>query len=392
MRSTASSSVDVSSTGLSCLFGPASNTPSRAGTSDSGFSNFSAAEFRAQHAFQDLRNFCMAFNKPLAAAKECISEADEDVLGAAGLLEAEAGDMMAKAQEVTLKLSLMSRDCLDLLQHFCVLNGAEDAKNALREAHQIISSVRKDAQAVRTRYIDLLEQVKYLDSCTAVTVDQVVISHHPEPVEEDDGLETHVPTTRPSPRQARTENLLRTAREHFDILCTTLEECSDFWLMLHEAELRIKKLEKEALNLCQEDFQLSSIGGSKRLEVFREALRCYCQEHCASGRSDFGAEASDTCSAREGGLHGRSYSGYLSTVSSSHSAPGIRPFPPGLLLQRPAGIPGVPEVPGVPQVPQVPGVSGVSGVPGAISGTLPGPGIHGVSGMLGNGAQTTWYL
>ena len=25
-----------------------------------------------------------------------------------------------------------------------------------------------------------------------------------------------------------------------------LQECSDFWLMLHEAELRIKKLEKEA--------------------------------------------------------------------------------------------------------------------------------------------------
>ena len=27
----------------------------------------------------------------------------------------------------------------------------------------------------------------------------------------------------------------------------TSQECSDFWLMLHEAELRIKKLEKEAL-------------------------------------------------------------------------------------------------------------------------------------------------
>eukprot|EP00435_Cladocopium_sp_Y103_P054210 s582_g17.t1 len=304
MRSAASSSVDVSSTGLSCLFGQPSTTPSRAGTSDSGFSNFSAAEFRAQHAFQDLRNFCTAFNKPLIAAKECISEADEDLLGSAGLLEAEAGDMMAKAQEVTLKLSLMSRDCLDLLQHFCVLNGAEDAKNALREAHQIISSVRKDAQAVRTRYIDLLEQVKYLDSCTAVTVDQVIISHHPDPVEDDDGLETHVPATRPSPRQARTEDLLRTARAHFDVLCATLEECSDFWLMLHEAELRIKKLEKEAVNLYDDEFQLSSIGGSKRLEIFREAMRCYCQEHCATGRSDFGAEASD-CSAREPGLHAR---------------------------------------------------------------------------------------
>lgn len=353
MRSAASSSVDVSSTGLSGLFGQPSNTPSRAGTSDSGFSNFSTAEFRAQHAFQDLRNFCSAFNKPLLAAKECISEADdEDLLGAAGLLEAEAGDMMSKAQAVTLKLSLMSRDCLDLLQHFCVLNGAEDAQNALREAHQIISSVRKDAQAVRTRYIDLLEQVKYLDSCTAATVDQVVISHHPDPVEEDDGLETRVPTTRPSPRQARTENLLRTAREHLDILCTTLEECSDFWLMLHEAELRIKKLEKEAVNLFSDDFQLSSIGGSKRLEIFREALRCYCQEHCASGRSDFGAEASDASRENGMGLHGRSWSGYLSTNSSTHSAPlANRPLPPGLL--RPCVVAGVP-------------------VPGAVSGGPPG--------------------
>lgn len=357
MRSAASSSVDVSSTGLSGLFGQPSNTPSRAGTSDS-----------------DLRNFCSAFNKPLLAAKECISEADdEDLLGAAGLLEAEAGDMMSKAQAVTLKLSLMSRDCLDLLQHFCVLNGAEDAQNALREAHQIISSVRKDAQAVRTRYIDLLEQVKYLDSCTAATLDQVVISHHPDPVEEDDGLETRVPTTRPSPRQARTENLLRTAREHLDILCTTLEECSDFWLMLHEAELRIKKLEKEAVNLFSDDFQLSSIGGSKRLEIFREALRCYCQEHCASGRSDFGAEASDASRENGMGLHGRSWSGYLSTNSSTHSAPlANRPLPPGLL--RPCVVAGVP-------------------VPGAVSGGPPGiPGAGIAAASVSPASQTTWYL
>jgi len=353
------SSLGVSSTGVQRSTLRASI--SQAGTSDSGVSGISVSEFRSQNSFQDLRNFCNAFNEPLLLAKDCIGEVDEDLLGGLGLLEAEASEMITMAQEVTLKLSLMARDCADLMQRFNILGGTTDAKQALLDAHNGISAVRKEAQQVRTRYIDLLEQVRYLDACTGVTLDQIIMQHLPEPIEGDAGLETQVPRIRPSPWQARMEDRLRTARAHFDGVRGTLEECSDFWLMIHGAELQMKKLEKEAAHLSTDAFQLNTLGGSHRLENFKEAMRFFTQEHAPmSSRSDRdNGEASEVGSSRStSSFNGarRSYSGYVSgppgPVGPTLAASGVVNQPPGL-----GSCPGpaTPLPPGV--VSRCPGVS-----------------------------------
>lgn len=65
---------------------------------------------------------------------------------------------------------------------------------------------------------------------------------------------------------------------HLDAVCVTLEECSDFWLMLHNAELQLRKLEKEASSLDN---------GLQKLQSFCERLRDFCKEHCGVPSSSF---------------------------------------------------------------------------------------------------------
>ena len=61
---------------------------------------------------------------------------------------------------------------------------------------------------------------------------------------------------------------------HLDATCVTLEECSDFWLMLHSAELQLRKIEKEATHLSQ---PTGLSDGGLRLQGFCERVSDFCK-------------------------------------------------------------------------------------------------------------------
>mmetsp|Transcript_42140 Transcript_42140/g.58617 ORF Transcript_42140/g.58617 Transcript_42140/m.58617 type:complete len:90 (+) Transcript_42140:3-272(+) len=65
-------------------------------------------------------------------------------------------------------------------------------------------------------------------------------------------------------------------------MCQILEECSDFWLMLHNAELKLRKLEKESKAFCEDHGNEPPLsihrlsGGKAALQSFCEHVRSFC--------------------------------------------------------------------------------------------------------------------
>lgn len=268
-------SIGVSSTGLST---GGSVAPSFSAASDETNSYYGRGDgdYQVKNYLKDLEAFKNSFHEPLSIAKECVSQVDDDLMTTFKLTELQAGELIVSAQMVTWKLSATACRSLELLPTlmWAARGHTEetDFMTPVSEVQSSIAAVRKDAQAIRTNYIDLLNQVKHLGQCTQVTLDQVVIAGLPEPVEDAGGnLEIVSGSDQPSSSQVRMEKCLELALLNLDATCETLEECSDFWLMLHSAELELRKIEKAATrdNL-----------GAMQLQGLCDRLRDFCKEHC----------------------------------------------------------------------------------------------------------------
>ncbi|CAJ1409648.1 unnamed protein product [Effrenium voratum] len=224
---------------------------------------------------QDLKVFSDSFNEPLSVARECMSQVDADLLAALNLTQSQANDLIASAQMVTWKLSATACNSLELLPTLLWAargHGEErDVVSPVSEVHSSITAMRKEAQTVRTSYIELLNQVRYLGQCTQVTLDQIIIASLPVGDFEVKPVKSSHKTV-----QTHSEKCLELALVHLDGVCMTLEECSDFWLMLHSAELQLRKIEKEAQQVSSA--RLDAEGAT--MHSFCERLRDFCKEHC----------------------------------------------------------------------------------------------------------------
>lgn len=268
-------SVGVSSTGLS-----RSNLAANQSVVSSASGSYQGVQdHHSKNYLKDLKNFSELFNEPLVIAKQCIREVDLDLYELLQQTELQANDLMVAAQAVTWKLSAMACNSLEVLPTLLwIARGSGEAHelSAVLEVHNSVTAMRKETQVVRTSYIDLLNQVRYLGQCTQITMDQMMIEEMPAPVEDESGS---LETKRVQQQDERSfEKLLRLALMHLDAVCVTLEECSDFWLMLHNAELQLRKLEKEASSLDN---------GLQKLQSFCERLRDFCKEHCGVPSSSF---------------------------------------------------------------------------------------------------------
>mmetsp|Transcript_26756 Transcript_26756/g.50316 ORF Transcript_26756/g.50316 Transcript_26756/m.50316 type:complete len:312 (-) Transcript_26756:153-1088(-) len=286
-------SIGVSSTGLSRSNHAANQSVV---SSDSGsYQGISVGEYQSKNYLKDLKAFSNSFNEPLNIVRECINQVDQDVLGAVKALQNQAHELIMSAQTVTWKLSATACSSLELLPTLLWVargHGEEkDAVSPISDVHASITNMRKEAQTVRTNYIELLNQVRYLGQCTQVTLDHVIIQALPEPTENELGsLDISPPQACvPSEKQRHFEKCLELALMHLDGVCMMLEDCSDFWLMLHSAELQLRKIEKEAQFLSNEK---GKEGG--RLQGFCERVRDFCKEHCGSLPSSFPIQAGYT--------------------------------------------------------------------------------------------------
>ena len=108
----------------------------------------------------------------------------------------------------------------------------------------------------------------------------------PEPVEGENGLEC-TPSHGLQLAKAQTElqKYLELTLIHLDGMCQLLEDCSDFWLMLHQAELQLKKLEKEAKAFCEDPIEHRR-GGKVSMQSFCEHVRSFCGTYGGSLRTN----------------------------------------------------------------------------------------------------------
>ena len=85
-------------------------------------------------------------------------------------------------------------------------------------------------------------------------------------------------------RQHESQKYLDVTLTHLTDMCKLLEECSDFWLMLHHAELQLRKLEKESKYFCDGDIpdmpQKKSRETPPSVQGFCEHVRSFCGFYC----------------------------------------------------------------------------------------------------------------
>lgn len=270
----------VSSTGLS-----RSNLAANPSVVSSASGSYQGVgDYHAKNYLKDLKAFNESFNEPLAIAKQCMRQVDLDLYEFLQQTELQANDLIVAAQTVTWKLSAMACNSLEVLPTLLwIVRGSGEANDlsAVSEVHNSVTLIRKETQVVRTNYIDLLNQVRYLGQCTEICLDQMIMAEMPAPVEDETGLETKLVE---KPVEKPFEKYLRLALVQLDAVCVSLEECSDFWLMLHNAELHLRKLEKEASSFAQLG---EGAQGTAKLRSFCERLRDFCKEHCAVPSTSF---------------------------------------------------------------------------------------------------------
>ena len=278
-----SESTVVSSAGLSAHHCRAGGSLVSSG-SCSSYQSDPSFSYQATRNARDLKVFSDALAGHLQVVITCLSQTDNDLKGAAITTGTLYVELVSSAQTAAGSLAMTAVCALEKLPTllWASRGHGRELQACVGELHVSMSGLRKQMQTVRCDYIDLLHQIKYLGQCTQVTLDQMAISTMPEPVEDEHGsLECQVRSgIEMTTVQKESQKYLELALMQVDSMCNILEVCSDFWLTLHQAELQVKKLEKESNALCEGPLGGPSPEPSKR-HPRKAALPCFC-EHLRS--------------------------------------------------------------------------------------------------------------
>ncbi|CAK9114078.1 LMBR1 domain-containing protein 2 [Durusdinium trenchii] len=267
------SSICVSSTGGTGLSRSlfAANLSSRA-SSDSGSwhsRSISMADFQQRHYLEDLKSFAASFTLPIMLVKECVGQVDDDLLQTVLRLDAQAQGLVAFAEGIVQNFTTSCFKVLDSVASLSTANGID--MDLLKEVNHLIAELFNKTLGARTRYIELLSQVRYLGECTQLTLDQIIMAQLPE-------AEGEIGES-PMPDDLKSEHCLDVALRQLQKVCCMMEDCPHFWLTLHGAELQLRKIHKEAQLLCSQPPRMDNLGGA-RLNAFCEKIQILCEEHC----------------------------------------------------------------------------------------------------------------
>lgn len=226
---------------------------------------------------KDLDDFNVSLTGPLALAWQCLAVADLDLKAALGHASAQSQHLVEEAEKVCISLSStacrISMTVLPSLR-LATMQAEVSAVGALLfDADKALMEIRKEAHNVRLSYVDLLKYLRYVIQCTQVALDGCIIQT----------LEAEGAAQDPVSAQAVEENLTM-ALSHLDDACALLADCSDFWLMLHGAELGLGGMEKEAHRLRRvigTDFQAAKNLPEVCAEFINQLVN-FCQEHHAA--------------------------------------------------------------------------------------------------------------
>lgn len=101
---------------------------------------------------------------------------------------------------------------------------------------------------------------------------------------------------------------------HLDRACSVLEDCPEFWLMLHKAEIALTKLAKKASKIVELQF-IAYGSRAELLQLFATSLRNFCQGQL--GNSNLkgarrplrmkGTSSASSCASLQSGFSGEQY-------------------------------------------------------------------------------------
>ena len=239
------------------------------------------AIYHSKDSLKDLKAFSASFMGHLEMATACLSQADDDLLAGAGILRRITEELLGSAQVVSGKLRSVACNTLEKLPTLLgAAEGSAEFEACFAEVRDDTAMAYREVKKIRLDYIDLLEQVQYFGRCVQVTTDALVITSMPEPMDDEHGLESQSgrSLTLP-PAHEESQQCLELTLTQLDSMRRILKDCSDFWLMLHQAELQLRKLSSEAHALCEGQRGYSGRGA---LQSFCQRLRSFCGEYCGS--------------------------------------------------------------------------------------------------------------
>lgn len=300
----------VSSAALSSTGWQSFNTGSVCSSygSSSEFSQISCGEVQSN--FKELQDFSNCLCEPLLRGQTCMREVDESLVEGLEQILEEAVSMVNAATDISARIYKAAHEFWDWIPDLCTLRGDEESQELVVEVHEHLKILRQDAQAIRAVYINLLDKVGYIGQCTEVRIDESCMSSFKALEQDADGnyIDQLPELAAPSQSQELLENSLRMALVHLDRACSVLEDCPEFWLMLHKSEIALMKLEKKASKIVELRF-VAHGSRAELMQLLASSLRNFCQgqlrssnlkgahrlrmkgtSSCASSQSGFSAE------------------------------------------------------------------------------------------------------
>jgi len=172
---------------------------------------------------EDLQSFRRQVQQSLLNAYQALESTDDDLAKALRRILQQVADLIeTTAAVVKTQGPLAQRLMYDVLPRlrFATTQGDESTQTAHMTVQQMaISKMKNDAKVVRANYLNLLEAVQYLMSCTQLALDFYSCNEA-------------------SPPQALGFAMTELRRTY-----TILADPSDFWLIFHITELELGRIE-----------------------------------------------------------------------------------------------------------------------------------------------------
>ena len=243
-----------------------------------------AVTYQIKDVVKDVEAFRQIFLSHLQVVTTFLWQVDEDLPTVAKTIQKLFLGFVHSVQMVNLKLSVLACITLEKLPRLLKAAGGQIGTeiSSITEIRNSMAAMRKDTRAIRTDYLDLLGQIRYLGSCVKVTRDEMVISSMSEPVEHEHGsLECISPKTDLQKLEltlAHLDSMRQIVKRRPDFT-----DFTDFWCRLQHAELHLQKLEKEAKMLCipsAEEQMEQKHGGKTSVTSFCKHVRSFCGSYC----------------------------------------------------------------------------------------------------------------
>jgi hypothetical protein len=184
---------------------------------------------------KELADFALSLDRLLIPAGECLALVDTDLGVACQLIGRWRFDLMEECTAVVTTcrpaMKHMSEVVVPALRSAVSRPERHVTESLLSEVLDWSTRIKTSTQDVRAKYLFVLDQVKYLRQCIDLSSDYL--------------------NGAPSEDALHKQHHLESAAFYLASAVRLMEDCSDFWLLLHCAELDFTKIKTETQHALQ---------------------------------------------------------------------------------------------------------------------------------------------